>query len=137
MKLFLDSSAYAKRFLEEEGSGAVEALCLEADELGLSVICVPEVVSALNRRLCEKGIERKDYLRAKQRLALEVRDATIIQLTPEVVRFSIEVLENSPLRTLAALHIACALAWSADLFSSADLRQLGAARRAGLATREV
>ncbi len=137
MKLYLDSSAFAKRFLEEEGSGAVEELCRGADELGLSVICVPEVISALNRRLREKGIGRQDYFRAKRWLALEVRDAAIIQLTPEVVRFSLEVLEESHLRTLDALHIACALAWPADLFSSADSRQSAAARRAGLKTREV
>ena len=137
MKLFLDSSAFAKRFIEEPGSRAVEELCRRADELGLSVICVPEIVSALNRRLREKSISRQDYLRARRRLALEVGDALVVQLTPEVVRFSLELLEGSPLRTMDALQVASALAWEADLFCSADSRQVSAARRAGLITRRI
>ncbi len=137
MKLFLDSSAFSKRFLEEEGSGAVEDLCRGADELGLSVICVPEIVSALNRRLREKSVTRQDYLRARRRLALEVVDAMVVQLTPEVVGFSLNLLEESPLRTMDALQVASALAWGADLFCSADSRQLASARRAGLKTRGV
>jgi hypothetical protein len=37
MKLFLDSSAFAKRFVEEPGSQDVEILCSQATELCLSV----------------------------------------------------------------------------------------------------
>ena len=48
MKTYLDSSSFAKRFVDEAGSDAVEAICAEASELGLSVICVPEIVSALD-----------------------------------------------------------------------------------------
>ena len=36
-----------------------------------------------------------------------------------------------------ALHVACALAWRADVFVTADLRQARAAADAGLSTRLV
>jgi predicted nucleic acid-binding protein len=36
-----------------------------------------------------------------------------------------------------ALHIACAIEWGADVFLSADARQLAAARRAGLKTKQT
>ncbi|MDY0145459.1 MAG: type II toxin-antitoxin system VapC family toxin [Kiritimatiellia bacterium] len=137
MKLFLDSSAFAKRFVEESGSRQVETLCAQADELGLCVLCVPEIISALNRRVREKVLARPDYARAKLRLSLEIRDATVINLTPEVIQASIELLEAYPLRTLDALHVASALAWEADLFASADHRQLFAAKKAGLKTKTV
>ena len=137
MKLFLDSSAFAKRFVEESGSGEVERLCSRATELGLSVICVPEIMSALNRRLREKNLIRQDYTRAKQRLSEEVRDAVILNLTPDVIQASIDVLEGNPLRTLDALHVACAVAWDADLFVSADHRQIAAAKSVGLITKQV
>jgi predicted nucleic acid-binding protein len=130
MKLFLDSSAFAKRFIDESGSRQVEALCSQATELGLSVICVPEIISALNRRLREKSLFRPDYARVKQRLSQDVHDAIIINLTTDVIQSCIEILETNPLRTLAALHIACAMAWEADLFASADHRQIVAARTA-------
>ncbi len=137
MKACLDSSAFAKRFVEEQGSDAVEAVCAQASELGLSVLCVPEVISALTRRLRERVLTPPQYLQAKQRLLDDVRDADIIQLTPSVVGSAIQVLEASPVRAMDALHIACALEWGADLFGSADARQLAAAKRAGLKTRQT
>jgi len=56
MKTFLDSSAFAKRFVDETGSDKVEETCAQASELGLSVICVPEIISALNRRRRERSL---------------------------------------------------------------------------------
>ena len=137
MKVFLDSSAFAKRFVNEEGSDTVEALCAQADALGLSVICLPEVASALNRRLRERLLTPGQYRLAKQRLVDDVRDADIIQLTPSVVGSAIRILEESPVRAMDALHIACALEWGADIFVSADKRQMAAARRAGLKTKQA
>ncbi len=137
MKLFLDSSAFAKRFVEEPGSEDVEVLCSQAAELCLSVICVPEIISALNRRLREKSLTRRGYAQAKQRLAQDVRDTVIINLTPDVVHTSIEILEATPVRTMDALHIACAVAWGAELFASADHRQIAAAQTAGLRTKQI
>lgn len=137
MKLFLDSSAFAKRFVEELGSQAVETLCSQATELCLSVICVPEIISALNRRLREKSLTRRGYAQAKQRLSQDVRDAVVINLTPDVVHASIDILETTPVRTMDALHIACAVAWGADLFASADHRQIAAAKTVGLKPKQV
>jgi predicted nucleic acid-binding protein len=137
MKACLDSSAFAKRFVNEEGSEVVETLCAQADVLGLSVICVPEIVSALNRRLRERVLTPPQYREARRRLLGDVRDADIIQLTSSVVGTAIRVLEASPVRAMDALHIACALEWGADVFASADTRQLAAAKRAGLKTRQT
>lgn len=137
MKACLDSSAFAKRFVNEEGSEVVESLCAQVDALGLSVICVPEIVSALNRRLREHRLTPHQYREAKQRLLADVRDADMIQLTPSVLAAAIRVLEASPVRAMDALHIACALEWGADVFASADTRQLAAAKRAGLKTKQT
>ena len=134
MKAFLDSSAFAKRFIEEDGSEDVESLCFRASELGLSVICVPEIVSALNRRLRENLLTRAQYDVAKKQLLVDVRDADIIQLTPSVLAAAVHVLETNPVRAMDALHVACALEWKAELFASADARQLAAAKCAGLKT---
>ncbi|MCE5230142.1 type II toxin-antitoxin system VapC family toxin [bacterium] len=137
MRLFLDSSAFAKRFIEEAGSDEVEELCSQATELCLSVVCVPEIVSALNRRVREKALTRRDYALVKQRLFRDARDTVTVSLTPDVIQLSIEILQKSPVRTMDPLHIACAMAWGADLFVSADRRQIAAAKSAGLKTKLV
>jgi predicted nucleic acid-binding protein len=137
VKAYLDSSAFAKRFLEESGSDQVESVCAEATDLGLSVICVPEIVSALHRRRREHTLTPSQYVEAKRHLLDDVRDADIINLTPSVIGSAIGVLEASPVRAMDALHVACALEWGAELFVSSDDRQLSAAKQAGLKTRQV
>ncbi|NVM25641.1 MAG: type II toxin-antitoxin system VapC family toxin [Desulfobacterales bacterium] len=137
MKTFFDASTFAKRYVEENGSQLVDDICQEASELCLSVICVPEIISALNRRIREKRLSHQDYVTVKQHLSDDVRDAVIINLTPEVIATSTSLLEASPLRAMDALHIACALESGADLFVSSDKRQITAARKAGLQTKYV
>ena len=137
MKTFLDSSAFAKRFIEENGSAGVEAICAQATELGLSVICVPEIVSALIRRHREHTLTHAQYQVAKKRLLDDVRDADIIFLTPTVIGSAIMILEASRVRAMDALHLACALEWGAELFASSDKQQLQAAKRAGMKTKQI
>jgi predicted nucleic acid-binding protein len=137
MKAYLDSSAFAKRFIEESGSGGVESICAQATELGLSVICVPEIVSALNRHRRDHSLTQGQYIVAKKRLLDDVRDADIIFLTPTVIGSAIMILEASPVRAMDALHVACALEWGAELFASSDKQQLQAAKRAGMKTKQI
>jgi uncharacterized protein len=134
MRTFFDSSAYAKRFVEEKGSDVVEEVCRNTTSLALSIICVPEIISALNRRLREKKINPKGYHHVKTRLLEEIEDTTIINITPNVILRSMELLENNILKALDALHLACALEWKPDLFVTSDNRQAEAAQKAGLQT---
>jgi predicted nucleic acid-binding protein len=43
-----------------------------------------------------------------------------------------ELLEKNILRSLDAIHIACALEWQSELFVSSDERQVTAAIKSGL-----
>ncbi len=137
MKIFFDSSAFAKRYIEESGSSIVEELCSNATELGLSIICVPEIISALNRCIREKSLTQKQYRQAKNLLAKEVADVTIIQVSPEIINKAMYALETNIIDTLDALHLASAMYWRADLFVSSDKQQLEAAKNLNLTTKQV
>ena len=137
MKTFFDSSAFAKRYVEERGSQVVDSLCQEATEVALSVLCVPEIISALNRRVREGLVTDREYAKVKQDLSEDIRDAAIVNLVPQVVSTCTKILEASPVRAADALQIACALEWETELFVSADKRQISAAKKAGLHTKLV
>ncbi|MBN1447369.1 MAG: type II toxin-antitoxin system VapC family toxin [Bacteroidetes bacterium] len=137
MRIFLDSSAYAKRFVEEEGSAMVTAFCEDADDLGLSILCLPEIMSALNRLKRNGTIDQREYALVRRHIHADLRDADIVNLTGDVIRETLRILEHSHVRTAEALPIACAVLWDADLFVSANRRQLQAAGRAGLSVRVV
>ena len=127
MKLAIDSSSFAKRYVQEVGSDKLDRLLESASELAFCVILVPEIVSGLNRRLREQILTITDYRAVKKQLLDDVRDATVLQITPSVVSRSVKLLEGNVLRALDALHVACALEWQADLFVTSDKRQFNAA----------
>ena len=137
MKLVVDSSAFAKRYIEEEGSEDIDLLLQSASDLALCIVLVPEVISGLNRCLREGFLSKRDYGKAKTQLIRDVHDATVIQLTPSVISHSVKLLENNALRAMDALHVACALEWPADLFATSDKRQLIAAKNAGLLSKFI
>jgi len=132
MKVFLDTSAFAKRYVAEQGSDKLIALCQQADSLVVSVICLPELISTLSRLVREKKLAKADYRKLKGEAMGDLADVDICQITSGVIASVVSLLESHPLRAMDALHVACALAVEPDIFVSADHRQLSAARKAGL-----
>ena len=137
MRVFLDTSAFAKRYVDERGSAVVLDLCREADGLLVGVICLPELISTLSRLVRERKLDRTDYRQLKERAVRDLEDVDVCQLTQGVMDAAIPLLEAHPLRAVDALHVACALAIEPDVFVSADRRQLAAAKKSGLEVVDV
>jgi uncharacterized protein len=128
MRLFLDSSALVKRFIREAGTDQVLARYHTATEIMVSVLSVPEVLSALNRLKKEGRLLPEQYTELKVTLAQDTAKSTLMDLTQEVLKKTIFCLENASVRTLDAIHIASAIISGCDLFISADHRQIEAAK---------
>ncbi len=137
MKLFVDSSAFAKRYVLEDGSVKIDHLLQGASQLALCIILVPEIISGLNRRRREAVLSQNDYRKIKRRLMEDVHDAIVLQLTPAVIARSVKLLETNVLRGMDALHVACAIEWQAGFFATADRRQQKAAKNEGLLTEYI
>ena len=137
MRLFLDTSAFIKRYVDEPGSDRVLELTAAANELGLSVMIVPESIATLSRLLREQRLSRVDYDALKKTILSDVDEVDLCDVTPSIVKYSITCLEHSPLRALDAIHLGSALAYRPDLFVSADRRQLLAAEHEGLHVEDV
>lgn len=90
MKRVLDSSALAKRYIQEIGS---QRLLKNVSELSLCIILASEVVSGLNRRMREGISDLADYRAVGKQLLNDVRDAIILQIAPSVVSDSFKLLE--------------------------------------------
>jgi len=132
MKLFLDSSALAKRYIEENGSEVVRAKCHEAAAILISAITCPEVLSGLNRLTRERKISSANYQKLKNQLIEDQIHATIIGVHDDVILETIKCLEAASIRTLDAIQLASAIVAGCDLFLSADSRQYDAAMVLGL-----
>jgi predicted nucleic acid-binding protein len=137
VNVFLDTSAFAKRYVREPGADRLEAALGSATRLSISVLCVPEFASVLSRLVREGKLSKTQREHLKSHALRDIADTDVCQLTPEVVSSAIDVIEEHPLRTLDALQVASALEMRSDLFVSADSRQLAAARGCGLRTLDL
>jgi predicted nucleic acid-binding protein len=133
VRVFFDTSSFVKRFVEEVGSERADEITQAASQIGLSIICFPEIISVLNRKLRAELITEEIYLELKYEVFEDIKDAELINLTPAVLSRITKLLETNNLRSLDAIHIACALEWQAELFVSSDARQVAAAIESGLA----
>lgn len=132
MRVFFDTSAFVKRYVSEAGTDAVLEWCDQATEIILSGIALPEIISAFCRLQREGKITDTQYRQLKSLLLADIEDAAICDLSPVVLMQTITSLEKNVLRGMDAIHIGSAVALKADVFISADKRQLEAAARMGL-----
>ena len=137
MRVFLDTSAFAKLYVQEIGSQKVFSLLSQADELAVSVICLPELISTLARLVREGNLSPDIYQDIKSRSLSDLDDMSVIQINSDVLHASMHLLESNTLRAMDAIHIACAQTLGVDLFVSADQRQLSAAIKSKLKVADV
>lgn len=137
MRIFLDTSAFVKRYIAEPGREVVMDLCEHADSVGVSVICPSECMATLCRLRREGVLKMADYTRVKKEVLSDLEAMDVINLTPFVIGASITSVECFVLRGMDAIHIGCALDWHPDLFVSSDIRQLSAAEGMRLEVKRV
>ena len=137
VRVFFDTSAFVKRYVSEPGTDTVLQWCDRASEIILSGIALPEVISSFCRLQREGKITSTQYRQLKSLLMADIEDIAICDLTAVVLARSIVSLEKNVLRAMDAIHIGSALAMGAEIFVSADKRQLEAAANSGLRVEPV
>jgi hypothetical protein len=137
MRVFFDTSAFVKRYVNEAGTDVVLEWCDQATEIGLSGIALAEIISAFCRLRRENRISDTQYRQLKSLLLADIEDVAMCDLTPAVLAQAIASLETNTLRGMDAIHVGSAVVLQADVFISADVRQCEAAARAGLRVETV
>lgn len=110
---YFDSSALAKRYLEEPDHVAVAAR-LE-HPAATSRISAVEVASAIVRRGREGKLTQEQRDRALHALSRDIADLLIVELTPEVVTAANGILTRNTLRAADAIHLASCVWLSYEL----------------------
>jgi predicted nucleic acid-binding protein len=132
MRIYLDTSAYAKRYIDEPGSERVIELIGMADPIILSALCLPEMASALYRYVRERSLPSEEYGLLKRQLMRDLRAFETHAVTEEILLESVRCIEKGAVRTLDAIHLATARHIDCDLFLTADRRQYDMAIKSGL-----
>jgi len=83
VKVFFDTSALSKRYVEESGSEQVRALCADADALGVSILVIPELISTLCRLVREGRLSPDHYQSLKSAVQADLADADLCDLSQD------------------------------------------------------
>lgn len=134
---YVDTSALLKRYVEEPGSTSFESFCESSShDLVISPLVATEFTGSLQRRLRGGDISVRYASQARRRFHDDVVAAgwRIVEFESAVFSTASDLMISlgSPLATLDALHLACALFYKVDALATADRQLATAGRRAKL-----
>ncbi len=108
MKLYLDTSALVKLYVEEEGSSAVRQGVDQADLVVTSMLAYVEARAAFARRRHEGKFSLAEYRRMLLGFEADWEHYVILDVTDSLVRKAAHLAEAHRLRAYDAIHLASA-----------------------------
>jgi hypothetical protein len=125
MNIYFDTSALAKWYLREAQSDEVEAYILAHGPVAISDLTVVEVRSLLARHRHEKSIDIRLEGQIFATFQEDIRQGFLVchPFPPGIALATtnlLTLLEDIPLRTLDALHLAIAGEIQADTIATSD-----------------
>ncbi|MBI1996078.1 MAG: type II toxin-antitoxin system VapC family toxin [Deltaproteobacteria bacterium] len=137
MRLYLDTSALVKLYVEEEGSPLVRMVVAEAETVAISIIGYVEARAAFARRHRERSIPLPDYRRVIRDFESDWGRYLVLQASDTLIRRAGRLAEAHSLRAYDSIHLASAIILRQRLaeplsFASWDSQLQAAARREGL-----
>lgn len=108
MRLYLDTSALVKLYVEEEGSASVRDAVARADLISTSRVAYVEARAAFARRRRLKEMDPRAYRRIIQDLERDWEHYPRIDVTESLVRGAAHMAERHGLRAYDAIHLASA-----------------------------
>ena len=137
MRLYLDTSALVKLYVEEDGRPLVTKSVEEADSAATSLVAYVEARAAFALRRREGILLAADHNRVLRDFENDWRTFFIIDVTGPLVKNAGKLAERHALRAYDAVHLASADFFQSTLeeavtFASWDSRLETAAQRQGL-----
>ena len=115
MNLYLDTSALAKRYVEEPGSEDVLDWMDLADTIGTGSVTRAEVAAAITRATCMNHLTVEVTVKALSKFRQEWVDFHRIPINEELIARADFLACQHDLRGYDAVHLAAALIWQEAL----------------------
>jgi predicted nucleic acid-binding protein len=130
---YIDSSLFLKLLFDEQGTSQAQMLWDSDPVLISSRLLRIEARATLARgKLDGRITQQKAKVVTKTFDDLWAR-LTVVEISEQVAESACEIAESTRLRSLDAIHLASAMAVSADLFGSSDVQLCNAASELGFA----
>ncbi len=135
MRVFLDTSALVKNYIEEVGSENVANLMHESEVINVSSLTLIECFSTLRRVLHEKLITKKQYETLKKEISQDFDYFETVS-SASALQYCERLIDKYQLKTLDSIQLGSCLCARQDIdaFVCCDRKLLGAAKRENLRT---
>jgi uncharacterized protein len=136
MKLFFDTSALVKKYINEPGSDKVDELMENADQIYISVITEIEMLSTFKRLLVEKAITSNDYEILTNEFIFDYQYFNQITFDQDISNNAKKIIEKYQLKSLDSIQLGTAvyLENSFDYFIACDEKLLKAGKKVNIET---
>jgi len=130
VRVYLDSSAIVKRYIEEEGTEVVDIIFNAAESGGIKIFFsiwnFGEVIGVLDKYKCKNWISESDFKNAIRKFAREsiklakLHQLEIIPLDVKIVVDSMEIILQYHIYEADAIQIVSSRYRNCELFITAD-----------------
>ena len=139
MNLYLDTSALAKRYVNEESSDEIVAWMGKADLLGTALVTRVELVATIIRAVRGNRLPAREASEALGEFRADWLDYQHVNIDDALIARADVLASTHILRGYDAVHLACALTWGELLgapviVSTFDRELRSAAKKSGLET---
>jgi len=131
--IYLDSSALVKRYVEEDGSGAVDRLLADHPYAATSRLTYPEILSALHRKHRAKEISVRVLGTLVEAFESDWGKLFVLEFDEDLLPIVKQSIRKHAVRGADAVHLASGI-WLRSvlkedvIFACADAKLLDAAR---------
>jgi predicted nucleic acid-binding protein len=137
LRLYLDTSALVKLYVEEDGSSLVRKWVDGADTVATSIVAYVEARAAFARRRREKGMLPGAHAGVVKDFEADWDHYVVLEATQPLIKQAGKLAETHALRAYDAIHLVSAKIFREKLsepvyFASWDARLVLAARKEGL-----
>lgn len=129
MKVFADTSALCKRYLDEAGREGLQDVLAEASVLAVAPVCLIEMHSVFARRLRQRLMTASDVETSLKQLRRDFRDMETVAWSSDLEQQSIDITARWDMRALDAIVLAAGCLAGPDQFVTSDKKMLAAARQ--------
>lgn len=137
MILYLDTSALAKKYIQEQGSDEVLSWMDDADLIGTAIVTRAEIAATLTRAVKASRLPKQGVNQTLEDFRSDWRHFHRVSIDEELIARADLLACDFGLRGYDAIHLACGVTWQSALelpvtFATFDIELATAAKKAGL-----
>jgi predicted nucleic acid-binding protein len=121
---YLDSSAWIKRYLHEDGSSFVTRLFRSKEHLACSILGLVEVNATVARRVKRGDLSEDDFSQLSIEIRMDWQLFYQLPVFPQVTSSAVMLAREEALRGMDALHLASAI-YLSELQNELDFTLVG------------